>query len=218
MCYVSDMSTRRVFLARHGNRQDFVDPTWPSTADEPYDPPLSADGIEQARRLGQRLRGEGIGAIVSSPFLRTVQTAHFANLALDVPIYIEPGFGEWLEASSFDRLPRLRTLDVLRAEYPTLADGYAAHWVQRHPETAAQLRERTQQTLTKLLHQLDGTLLVVSHAASVGAMALIDERLAHIDCPLCALFMLEHDAQGWRLLVNADITHVGESLAVCRFP
>lgn len=212
------MNTRRVFLARHGNRQDFVDPTWHSTADEPYDPPLSSDGVEQARRLGQRLRNEGISAIVSSPFLRTVQTAHHANLALNVPIYIEPGFGEWLEQSSFDRLPRLRTLEVLRAEYPTLGDGYNPSWVQRHPETAADLRARAQRTLTKLLQQLDGTLLVVSHAASVGAMALIDERNAHIDCPLCALFMLEHDAQGWRLELNADVTHVGQRLANCRFP
>ncbi len=212
------MSTRRVFLARHGNRQDFVDPTWHSTADEPYDPPLSADGIEQARRLGQRLRGEGINAIVSSPFLRTVQTAHFTNLALNVPIYIEPGFGEWLERSSFERMPRLRTLEILRAEYPTLGEGYIASWVQRHPETALELRARTQRTLSELLHKLEGTLLVVSHAASVAAMALIDERLEQIDCPLCALFLLEHDAKGWRLVLNADVTHVGESLAICRFP
>lgn len=212
------MSTRRVFLARHGNRQDFVDPTWHSTADEPYDPPLSSDGVEQARRLGQRLRAEGISAIVASPFLRTVQTAHFANLALNVPIYVEPGFGEWLEQSSFARLPRLRTLEVLRAEYPTLGDGYSASWVQRHPETAAELRARTQRTLNHLLGVLDGTLLVVSHAASVAAMALIDERLQSVDCPLCALFMLEHDAEGWRLELNADVSHVGESLATCRFP
>jgi broad specificity phosphatase PhoE len=147
-----------------------------------------------------------------------VQTAHFANLALNVPIYIEPGFGEWLERSSFDRLPRLRTHEVLRAEYPTLADGYVPSWVQRHPETATDLRARAQQTLTQLLHQFEGTLLIVSHAAPVAAMALIDERIEHIDCPLCALFMLERDPQGWRLTLNADITHVGENLRNHRFP
>jgi broad specificity phosphatase PhoE len=212
------MSTRRVFLARHGNRQDFVDPTWPSTAEEPYDPPLSSDGVEQARRLGQRLSSEGIDAIVASPFLRTVQTAHYANESLRAPIFLEPGFGEWLERSCFERLPRLRTLEALRADYPTLAHGYVASWVQRHPETADELRARAQQTLEGLLGKLDGTLLVVSHAASVAAMALIDERFASIDCPLCALFLLEHDGRRWRLSLNADVSHVGASLAVCRFP
>jgi len=52
------MSFRRIFLARHGNRQDFVDPRWLDQAEEPYDPPLSADGVEQARGLGRRLAGE----------------------------------------------------------------------------------------------------------------------------------------------------------------
>jgi broad specificity phosphatase PhoE len=212
------MSTRRIFLARHGNRQDFVDPTWPSTADEPYDPPLSSDGIEQARRLGQRLAEEGVDVILASPFLRTVQTAHYANERLQVPIYVEPGIGEWLEQSSFERLPRLRSLDVLRADYPMLAHGYVASWVQRHPETAAELRARAQQTLETLLRKFEGTLLVVGHAASVAAMALIDPELESIDCPLCALFLLEHDGQRWRLSINAEVTHVGESLAPCRFP
>src|SRR5688572_25376183 len=128
---------RRIFLARHGNRQDFVDPTWPDSAEEPYDPPLSSDGVEQARRLGRRLAGEGIAAIVASPFLRTIQTAHHANEALGVQISIEPGFGEWLEATSFTRMPRLRTLEQMRAHYPALADGYAASVVLRYPESAA---------------------------------------------------------------------------------
>jgi broad specificity phosphatase PhoE len=212
------MSTRRVFLARHGNRADFVDPTWPSTADEPYDPPLSSDGVEQARRLGQRLVGEGITTIVASPFLRTVQTAHHANESLNVPIFVEPGAGEWLEKTSFARLPRLRTLEVLRADYPMLGEGYVASWVQRHPETAMELRARAQQTLETLLQKLEGTLLVVGHAASIAAMALIDAELESIDCPLCALFLLEHDGKRWRLSINAEVDHVGASLAPCRFP
>jgi broad specificity phosphatase PhoE len=213
------MSTRRVFLARHGNRQDFVDPTWPSTAEEPYDPPLSSDGVEQARRLGLRLAHEGVEVILASPFLRTVQTAHHANETLQRPIYVEPGFGEWLEQTSFERMPRLRTLAALRADYPTLAeDGYVSAWAMRHPETATELRARAQQTLETLLHKFSGTPLVVSHAASVAAMALVDERFSSIDCPLCALFMLEHDGTRWRLALNADVRHVGARLANCRFP
>lgn len=212
------MSARKVFLARHGNRQDFVDPSWHSSAAEPYDPPLSVDGVEQARRLGLRLRGEGIDAIVASPFLRTVQTAHHANEALGLPIYLEPGFGEFLHPRSFDRAPRLLELNELRDDYPTLADGYTATWAQRYPETHAELMSRAQKALEALLEKLPGTLLVVGHAASVCALAMIDRDVQSVECPLCALFCLDHDGGRWRLSLDADIAHVGERLAIYRYP
>lgn len=50
--------TQIVWIARHGNRLDFVNPEWFNTAERPYDPPLSEDGIVQAKQLGQRLVGE----------------------------------------------------------------------------------------------------------------------------------------------------------------
>jgi broad specificity phosphatase PhoE len=207
------VTTRRIFLARHGNRQDFVDPTWSSTADEPYDPPLSRDGVEQARKLGLRLASEGISAVVASPFLRTIQTAHHANAALHAPIYVEPGVGEWLSPHSFERPPVLRELALLRAEYPKLAHGYAASFVQRYPESAGEMFRRAQATLESLIEKLDGTLLVVGHAASVAAMALIDPDIDSVDCPLCALFCLEHDGARWRLSLNAEVAHAGGALA-----
>lgn len=212
------MSPRRIFIARHGNRQDLVDPGWYASADEPYDPPLSADGVEQARGLGRRLRGEGVQAIVASPFLRTVQTAHHANESLDVPIFLEPGFAEWFSAHSFDRLPRLRPFDELQAEYPSLASAFDPARPLQHPESPAQLRRRAQAALEALLGKLDGTLLVVSHAATVAAMTLIDPRVTSVECPICALFCLEHDGASWRLSLNGEIEHVGERLAIFRYP
>ena len=212
------MSTRRIFLARHGNRQDLVDPTWRASAEEPLDPPLAADGVEQARRLGQRLIGEGIVAIVASPYLRAVQTAHHVNEALAVPMHIEPGFAEWISPQAFERAPRLRSVEALRAEYPDLRDGYVAHGALRHPESAAQLRERTRQTLDALLQAFDGNVLAVGHGASVAATVLSDARITSVECPLCALFCLEHDRARWHLAIDAEVAHVGARLATYRFP
>src|SRR5262245_55492108 len=214
------MSVRRIFVARHGNRQDFVDPAWVHAAEERYDPPLSADGFEQARRLGLRLAGEGIVAIVASPFLRTVQTAEQVNATLGVPMFLESGFGEWLSSDSFERLPRLSLLAPGAAPYPLLGVGPlrgeqgALAW----PETREQMRERVQHTLERLLQHLDGTLLVVPHAASAAAPVLVDPRIARVECPLCALFCLERDAAGWRLVLDADIAHVGSRLSTFAFP
>jgi broad specificity phosphatase PhoE len=208
------MSVRRIFLARHGNRQDFVDPEWVDGADERYDPPLSVDGFEQARRLGQRLAGEGIAAIVVSPFLRTVQTAEQVNATLGVPVFLEPGFGEWLSRDSFERMPRLSALEREAPPYPLLGAGAALAW----PETSDQMRARVRHTLERLIEHLDGTLLVVTHAASAAAAVLVDPRIARVECPLCALFCLERDADGWRLVLDAEVTHVGARLGTFAFP
>jgi len=208
------MTVRRIFLARHGNRQDFADPSWVDSALERYDPPLSSDGFEQAYRLGQRLVGEGIVAIVASPFLRTVQTAEQVNATLGVPLFLESGFGEWLSSDSFERLPRLGLLAPGAARYPLLGAGSALAW----PETRDQMRSRVQHTLERLLEHLDGTLLVVTHAASAAAAVLIDPRVARVECPLCALFCLERDLGGWRLVLDADVAHVGSRLSTFAFP
>ena len=92
-----------VWICRHGNRIDFVDPAWRGHNGD--DPHLSPDGVVQAQETGKRLRGEGIRYIFSSPFLRTVETAHYIAEAIDVPIYIEEGASEWLNPEWFSALP-----------------------------------------------------------------------------------------------------------------
>jgi probable phosphoglycerate mutase len=55
-----------LILIRHG---------LPVRSAETSDPPLSAEGHEQARRTARWLAGEPIAAVYSSPMLRSVQTA-----------------------------------------------------------------------------------------------------------------------------------------------
>ncbi|HKL89484.1 MAG TPA: histidine phosphatase family protein, partial [Salinibacter sp.] len=80
-----------VWIARHANRQDFADPNWADTADRPHDPGLSTDGVEQAQQLARRVNDLDVDRIVASPFIRTVETAHYAAEAADEPVFIEPG-------------------------------------------------------------------------------------------------------------------------------
>ncbi|KAJ1725627.1 hypothetical protein LPJ61_005630 [Coemansia biformis] len=78
------------FFVRHGERVDHIDDSWAQTAPEPYDPPLTRDGHEQALRTGaliysleqQALQQQGPGPppqttyrVITSPFLRCAQTA-----------------------------------------------------------------------------------------------------------------------------------------------
>ncbi|TPX64685.1 hypothetical protein SpCBS45565_g05709 [Spizellomyces sp. 'palustris'] len=72
------MSTT-VYLIRHGERIDHIDPSWSCTASQPYDPPLSPGGIRQACRTGSHLATwhvtSPIRYIFSSPYTRCIETA-----------------------------------------------------------------------------------------------------------------------------------------------
>ncbi len=72
------------------------------------DVPLSAAGVEQAKRLAARLGARGLTRVVSSPQFRALQTAR--PLAGDIgraieiaPEFDEVDFGEW-SGRSFDQL------------------------------------------------------------------------------------------------------------------
>ena len=92
---------RRVWIARHGHREDFVGDQpggdWHLTAARPHDPGLSPLGLAQGRALGRRLADEArLAHIFASPFLRAIQTAHAVAEATGLTVKIEDGLGEWL--------------------------------------------------------------------------------------------------------------------------
>lgn len=70
----------RVFIARHGERQDFVDASWREESAFPDDPPLTTWGESQARRMGEYIHSIGgrITGVYASPFSRCVRTASLA--------------------------------------------------------------------------------------------------------------------------------------------
>lgn len=49
----SEPVKQRLIIIRHGERLDNVDPDWERTAERPYDPPLTEDGKEEVRTVGQ---------------------------------------------------------------------------------------------------------------------------------------------------------------------
>ena len=61
--------------------------------------------------------------------------------------------------------------------------------------------------MRELVRQLNGTLLVVGHAASVVALASLDPKALSVPCPMCALFCLEQRGTSWRLSINGEVAH-----------
>lgn len=112
---------REIILVRHGS----VDPpTRDGLIAGRSDPPLNAAGRRQARDLGARLAGERVGALVTSPMRRAVETAAVAFERADIETrtvveLVEIFLGEWEGFGIADRGRRgdpefLRVMDEQR--------------------------------------------------------------------------------------------------------
>lgn len=75
------MPPKQVFIVRHGERFDKMNPETAATAARPHDSPLTADGLEMAVKLGAYLRTAhsltdlSKLVILASPLTRCVETA-----------------------------------------------------------------------------------------------------------------------------------------------
>jgi probable phosphoglycerate mutase len=93
-----------VSLARHGET------AWSLSGQHTglTDLPLTANGEDQARRLGERLRGQNFAAVLTSPLQRAVRTctlAGFGGVAEIDPELVEWNYGDY---------EGVRTADILR--------------------------------------------------------------------------------------------------------
>lgn len=207
-----------VWIARHGNRLDFVNPEWFNTAERPYDPPLSDDGVVQAKELGQRLAGEGIRHIFASPFLRTVQTASIVADILDLPIFLESGLSEWLNPAWMKTEPERLPVEALQEDFPRIDLTYTSRVIARYPETNEKVLDRTAQTVQRLTSDFSEDFLMVGHGASVvgTARGLVGGN-PEINATLCCLVKLVRQEQAWVMELNGDTSHLSQTEQVIRF-
>lgn len=207
-----------VWIARHGNRLDFVHPEWFNTAKRPYDPPLSEDGVIQAQQLGKRLMGENIKQIFASPFLRTVQTANCVAEFLDLPIKLESGLSEWLNPAWMVSDPERHSITELLEFFPRIDVSYNSRVIARYPETIEQVNERTSKTILHLTDEFSEDLLFVGHGASVvGTARGLMGGTATVNAMLCCLIKLVRQEQTWVMELNGDVSHLSDTEDVMRF-
>ena len=210
--------TQTVWIARHGNRLDFVNPEWFNTAERRYDPPLSADGLIQAQQLGNRLKSEPITHIFASPFLRTIQTAHAVAEVLDLPIKLEAGLSEWLNPEWMMDRPEIHPPEELATKYSRIDWDYTSRIVPKYPESETQVRERTGETVRNLVDTYRENILLVGHGASVlgTTIGLVGGNPA-IKASLCCLVKVVRESQTWRLELNGDTSHLNQTESSIRF-
>ena len=221
LCFLTDLSVpmRTIWLARHGNREDFVDPNWHETADRPHDPDLSPDGVEQARRLGRRVAEVGPDRVIASPFLRAVRTAHLVAEQTGHRVDLEPGLGEWMNPDWFDAAPTPLSPAVLADRFERVNSSSAPCMEPSFPETKAESFARIGDAVQCLVRQREGSLLLVGHGITVqGALMGLLGDVPDTGCPLASLTQVVRRGGAWHLEMRNDTTHLeGEREAADRW-
>jgi broad specificity phosphatase PhoE len=204
--------SQTVWLARHGNRLDFVNPEWFDTAAKRYDPPLSDDGFIQARELGKRLKNEKIQQIFASPFLRTIQTANEIAEILDLSIKLEAGLSEWHNPVWMSEIPEIHPQEFLAVEYPRIDWSYRSVIFPQYPETKGEVNLRHKNTINKLLWEFTEDILIVGHGVSVwGATKGLIPNHIPFKVALCSLTKVVWNGSNWESQFFGDTSHLSRS-------
>lgn len=177
------MTTARLLLVRHGET-DWAR-AWRHTGRT--DVPLNAHGVEQARRLRDRLPLDDVVATWCSPLSRAADTAAVAGLHVD---RFDDDLLEWDYGAAEGR-----TTAEIRVERPGWEiwhDGVQV--LGGGGETADEVGVRTERVIARA-RELTGTVLVVAHAHLCRILAA-----RWVGLPAAEGQHLIMDAAGWGLL------------------
>jgi broad specificity phosphatase PhoE len=169
-------------LLRHGQTPMSVEKRYAGRTDVP----LTDTGVRQAAAAAKRLASAGIGAIVSSPLQRAVQTAEEVAAVTGAPVVTDDGFretdfGVW-EGLTFAEV-RQRWPDEMTA---WLADPRVAP---PDGESFAEVSERVTAALHRALADRQRqTVLIVSHVTPIKTLVA-----AALLAPLSSLYRMHLD-------------------------
>jgi phosphoserine phosphatase len=125
--------------------------------------PLTEDGVEQARRLGEALRDEPIELCVVTEFERTTKTADIALEGRDVPRLVVPEFND-INVGRFEGGPLQTYLDWARTASPLdVPEG---------GESRAAAAARVARGGRILLERHEDHLLVIAHGLPIRYLLL----------------------------------------------
>ncbi|MCY3563242.1 MAG: NUDIX hydrolase [Acidimicrobiia bacterium] len=154
--YPTLSATRTLFLVRHaaaGSRQRWTEPD--------HARPLTPKGRRQSHALAERLAGEGIERLVSSPYVRCVQTLEPLSEVLGIPVEEHPALGEG--GGGTETLKLLEELSVCNAALSSHGDVI--------PSTIFRLAEGGMELQDSIYHCRKGSTWVISMVDGVAASA-----------------------------------------------
>jgi ribonuclease H / adenosylcobalamin/alpha-ribazole phosphatase len=192
-------------LLRHGQTPMSVQKRYAGRTDAP----LTEVGVQQAAAAAKRLASAGLGVIVTSPLLRTVQTAQSVAAVTGAAVVTDDGFRE-TDFGAWEGL----TFAEVRERWPTEISAWMADPEVAPPggESFTDVSARVTAALDRVLAARAGqTVLIVSHVTPIKmlvAAALLAPPAAlyrmHLD--LAALSEIDWYADGPAVLRSFNDT------------
>ncbi len=200
-----------VWVVRHGQRQDSVDPNWEDHANRLHDPPLTELGRWASWRVGRRFVESGVtlDAVYASPFLRTVETAEEICAETGNEVFLEPGLSEHRNADWFDDDPETVPAEDLAEWFAPVRLDHEPHVVPEFPEDHGEATVRIGETTRAIAADEPGSVLLVGHGVSIGGVVDgLTGSAEAADAPLCGLTRLDRVDDGWELAFSGDTSHL----------
>jgi probable phosphoglycerate mutase len=176
--------------------------------------PLTELGMEQARRLGQRLLHTELDAIYASAAPRAIHSAELARGERSIPIIADPdlcemGFGPWEGLTG----------DEIRVEWEEQLTNYWRRPHLYHPPAGGETFEQVQGRLTRAAWRIAAAhtgraVLVIGHGAALKTLLayFAGRPLAQLWTPpilgQTSLSIVEIEAGVGRLLLEGDLSHL----------
>ena len=200
---VDRFATLDVILVRHAKPVAGDAPEWTERYDER---PLSEQGQRQADELAFELDAYGLTAIYCSPYPRALQTVQPTAARHELEVQILPDLRERLQQLG----PRDDWHEVMERSWADF--DYALPGTESN--RAAQRRGTAVLDLLRVRHADGGRLLIGSHGNLISLIlhALepgVDVAFAEA-MPMPALYHLQHDGVGWRVMGGFGFTEIAE--------
>jgi broad specificity phosphatase PhoE/ribonuclease HI len=200
-------------MARHGASTFSLEKRFSGVGG--VDVPLAPIGIKQAEALAQEVKIRGnVTHIVSSPILRTLQTAHIVAEATGLTVsenadFAECSFGDWDG----------HTFAEVRARWPRELNEWLAdpHVAPPGGESLAQCRDRVNRGRLNIMEQYPAqSILIVSHVLPIKLMTGLAtgaplESTFRMELPPCSLTSLVWFPDGNSSMFSfAEASHLRE--------
>ncbi|BFZ54064.1 C6 zinc cluster transcription factor-like protein [Savitreella phatthalungensis] len=208
-----------IYITRHGFRTNWENTKWsPSPTGIDRDPPLSSYGVAQAQEMANHLQklDPRIDRIYCSPFYRCLQTIKYTSEALNLPIHVDNGIGEWYGVTT-GRHPSPASKQKLKTFFPTIDVGYEPSLIPTTKgETMADIHERVKRAMELVVQDAERNdckaIVLCTHAATNIALgrALTGEEEMDVQTGTCSLGRYERRTDsskvvgGWRCTLNGD--------------
>lgn len=177
------MAIKTVYIARHGYRSNWL-PTGPYPAPPTGvidDVQLAPHGLEQAEELAKYVKSLDVKPELafSSPFYRCLQTVKPTKLALDIPLFVERGLGEWFRPDR-EVIPIPRSNDILMTFFPNIIsdDWEDVKIPSGKGETEEDIFKRCNEFWPLFISHVEAqfpdveTVMFVTHAATKAALGM----------------------------------------------